>query len=30
MNEEMVERFKKYDSRNGAVFDASRVIGHAN
>jgi hypothetical protein len=29
MEEEgMVERFKKYDSRNGKVLNASRRIGH--
>jgi hypothetical protein len=28
MDDGMVERFKKHDSRKGAVFDESRVIGH--
>jgi hypothetical protein len=30
MDDEITERFKKHDSRNGAVFDEFRVIGHVN
>jgi hypothetical protein len=30
MDDEMVERFKMHDSRNSAVFEESRVIGHIN